>query len=215
MSIAMIASNSCGTSIRSATRARTVYNASGIVQQWLKLNGITGLLHGRDKPSFVTNMREMYHRRILKRYSMPVTQKKESDICFFSSQESATKRFVTQRGPTSTSIESASESPQRSSLALNRRTRRSGRSLYLPLSSMPSASTRRARRVSTVMISSFRHRRDNPTKKLENKLKRIAGGAGSIADAVTSKYGNKCSEGPHCSKWFLHKFSAHFRDDVP
>jgi hypothetical protein len=40
--------------------ARTVYNRIGIVQQWLKLNGITGLLHGRDKPSFVTNMREMY-----------------------------------------------------------------------------------------------------------------------------------------------------------
>lgn len=40
--------------------ARTVYNRIGIVQQWLRLNGITGLLQGRDKPSFVTNMREMY-----------------------------------------------------------------------------------------------------------------------------------------------------------
>lgn len=39
--------------------ARTVYNRIGIVQHWLRLKGITGLLQGRDKPRFVTNMREM------------------------------------------------------------------------------------------------------------------------------------------------------------
>jgi integrase len=40
--------------------ARTVFNRMGIVQQLLKLHGITGLLKGRDKPKFVANIREMY-----------------------------------------------------------------------------------------------------------------------------------------------------------
>lgn len=40
--------------------ARTVFNRMGIVQQLLKLHGITGLLKPRDKPKFVSNVREMY-----------------------------------------------------------------------------------------------------------------------------------------------------------
>jgi len=40
--------------------ARTVFNRMGIVQQLLRLHGITGLLQGRDKPKFVANVRKMY-----------------------------------------------------------------------------------------------------------------------------------------------------------
>jgi integrase/recombinase XerD len=52
-----------------------------------------------------------------------------------------------------------------------------------------------------------------PDKKFENKLKRIARRAGLNCGRCISKFDNKCSEGPHCSKWFLHKFRhyAEFR----
>lgn len=42
------------------SEARTVHNLICIVQQWLKSRRITGLLHGRDKPTFVANMLHMY-----------------------------------------------------------------------------------------------------------------------------------------------------------
>jgi hypothetical protein len=40
--------------------ARTVYNRICIVIQWLKLQGITGLLQSRDMPKYVENVRKMY-----------------------------------------------------------------------------------------------------------------------------------------------------------
>jgi hypothetical protein len=46
--------------------ARTVYNLISIVQQWLRLHGITGLLEGLDKPKFVANIRNMYQPEGLK-----------------------------------------------------------------------------------------------------------------------------------------------------
>lgn len=40
--------------------ARTVFNRMGIVEQLLRLHGITGLLKRGDKPKYVANVREMY-----------------------------------------------------------------------------------------------------------------------------------------------------------
>jgi site-specific recombinase XerD len=45
-----------------------------------------------------------------------------------------------------------------------------------------------------------------PDKKFENKLKRIANRAGLNCGHCVSRHGNKCAAGPHCGKWFLHKF---------
>jgi len=47
--------------------------------------------------------------------------------------------------------------------------------------------------------------RGKPDKKFENKLKRIANRAGLNWHCV-SRHGNRGGEGPHCGKWFLHKF---------
>lgn len=49
-----------------------------------------------------------------------------------------------------------------------------------------------------------------PDKKFENKLKRIACRAGLNCERCISKYGNRCSMGPYCGKWFLHKFRHTF-----
>ena len=48
--------------------------------------------------------------------------------------------------------------------------------------------------------------RGKPDKKFENKLKRIARREGLNCGHCVSRHGNKCAEGPHCGKWFLHKF---------
>ena len=49
-----------------------------------------------------------------------------------------------------------------------------------------------------------------PDKKFENKLKKIANRAGLNCGHCTSRFDNKCSEGPYCGKWFLHKFRHTF-----
>jgi integrase len=40
--------------------ARTAYNRANIVAQFLKLNGVTGLLHKRDWPEYVDAIRKIY-----------------------------------------------------------------------------------------------------------------------------------------------------------
>jgi len=56
----------------------------------------------------------------------------------------------------------------------------------------------------------FPTRPGRPNKKFENRLKRIARRAGLNCGHCVSKHGNKCCEGPHCGKWFLHKFRHTF-----
>jgi integrase len=52
----------------------------------------------------------------------------------------------------------------------------------------------------------FPTERGRPDRKLENKLKRIARRSGLNCGHCLSKHGNRCAEGPHCGKWYLHKF---------
>lgn len=61
--------------------ARTVFNRMGIVQQLLRLNGITGLLQGRDKPKFVANVRKMYEPQELEALFKACTPDEKFFIC--------------------------------------------------------------------------------------------------------------------------------------
>jgi integrase len=49
-----------------------------------------------------------------------------------------------------------------------------------------------------------------PDRKFENKLKRIACRNDLNCGHCESRHRNKCSEGPHCQKWYLHKFRHTF-----
>ncbi|MHB1936078.1 MAG: tyrosine-type recombinase/integrase [Acidobacteriaceae bacterium] len=49
-----------------------------------------------------------------------------------------------------------------------------------------------------------------PDKKHDNKPKKLDYRAGLNCGTCESKHGNKCSDGPYCSQWFLHKFRHTF-----
>src|SRR6266481_5966624 len=51
---------------QSGCSARTAYNRANIVVQFLKLNGVKGLLHKRDWPEYVDAIREIYEADELK-----------------------------------------------------------------------------------------------------------------------------------------------------
>ena len=195
--------------------ARTVYNRIGIVQRWHKLNGITGLLHGRDKPSFVTNMREMYQPEDLEALFRVCDDEEKIRYLFFllTGERDKEVRYTTW-----------------SDIDFNRRSKCVRVTAKKQLGFKPKDKEEREIPVPAALLNALReykarqkgfNRHDlvfptsagQPDKKLENKLKRIAWRGGFNCGHCTSKYGNKCSEGPHCSEWFLHKFRhyAEFR----
>lgn len=51
---------------------------------------------------------------------------------------------------------------------------------------------------------------ESPGTRFENKLKRITRRGDLNCGHCESTHGNKCSGGPHCSKWYLHKFRHTF-----
>lgn len=190
--------------------ARTVYNRIGIVQQWLRLNGITGLLHGRDKPNFVTNMREMYQPEDLEALFKACDAEERIRYLFFllTGERDKEVRYTAW-----------------SDIDFNRKCVRVTAKKQLGFK--PKDKEEREIPVPAALLEALReyksrqaglNRHDllfptsegKPDKKLENKLKRIACRAGLNCGRCTSKYGNQCSEGPYCGKWFLHKFRHTF-----
>ncbi len=190
--------------------ARTVYNRIGIVQQWLRLNGITGLLHGRDKPSFVTNMREMYQPEDLEALFNACDAEERIRYLFFllTGERDKEVRYTAW-----------------SDIDFNRKCVRVTAKKQLGFK--PKDKEEREIPVPSALLDALRdyksrqkgvNRHDlifptsegKPDRKLENKLKRIACRAGLNCGRCTSRYGNKCSEGPYCGKWFLHKFRHTF-----
>ena len=190
--------------------ARTVYNRIGIVQQWLRLNGITGLLHGRDKPNFVTNMREMYQPEDLEALFKACNAEERIRYLFFllTGERDKEVRYTAW-----------------SDIDFNRKCVRVTAKKQLAFKPkdkeereipVPAALLEALREYKNRQTGSNRHdlvfptSEGKPDKKLENKLKRIACRAGLNCGRCTSKYGNQCSEGPYCGKWFLHKFRHTF-----
>ena len=190
--------------------ARTVYNRIGIVQQWLRLNDITGLLHGRDKPNFVTNMREMYQPEDLEALFKACDAEERIRYLFFllTGERDKEVRYTAW-----------------SDIDFNRKCVRVTAKKQLGFK--PKDKEEREIPVPAALLDALReykarhtefNRHDlvfptsegKPDKKLENKLKRIACRAGLNCGRCVSKFGNKCSEGPYCGKWFLHKFRHTF-----
>lgn len=189
--------------------ARTVYNRIGIVQQWLRLNGVTGLLHSRDKPSFVTNMREMYQPEELEallracdpeeriRYLFLLTGERDKEVRYTAWSDIDFSRKCVRV----TAKKRMGFKPKD----------KEEREIPVPASLLDAMREYKARQTGFNRNDLvFPTSEGRPDKKLENKLKRIAWRAGLNCGRCTSKYGNKCSEGPYCGKWFLHKFRHTF-----
>jgi integrase/recombinase XerD len=190
--------------------ARTVYNRIGIVQQWLKLNGITGLLHGRDKPSFVTNMREMYQPEDLEALFPACDPEERIRYLFLLLTGERDKEVRYTSWPDIDFNRKCVRVTAKKQLGFKPKDKEE-REIPVPASLLDALREYKARQTGFNRNDLvFPTSEGRPDKKLENKLKRIAWRAGLNCGRCTSKYGNKCSEGPYCGKWFLHKFRHTF-----
>jgi len=190
--------------------ARTVYNRIGIVQQWLKLNGITGLLHGRDKPSFVTNMREMYQPEDLEALFRSCDPEERIRYLFFLLTGERDKEVRYTSWSDIDFNRKCVRVTAKKQLGFKPKDKEE-REIPVPASLLDALREYKARQTEFNRNDLvFPTSEGRPDKKLENKLKRIAWRAGLNCGRCTSKYGNKCNEGPYCGKWFLHKFRHTF-----
>jgi integrase/recombinase XerD len=190
--------------------ARTVYNLISIVLQWLKLHGVTGLLQGRDKPKFVANIRNMYQPEELESLFRACSPDERMRYLFFLLTG---ERDHEVRNTTWSDIDFNRKCVRvtaRKQLGFKPKDKEE-REIPVPASLFDAL-----REYKTRQTGSNRHdlvfptSQGRPDKKFENKLKKIAYRAGLNCGHCVSRHGNKCGEGPYCSKRFLHKFRHTF-----
>jgi integrase len=188
---------------------RTAYNRANILISFLKLHGVHGLLKKFDWPSFVDQIRPIYQPEELNRlfaactppehllfsaYLLSGFREKElryltwPDVDFRHCVLRVTSKSLWDFRPKDKQ-EREVPVPEALIEALRRRERLQGPNpnrLVFPTES----------RV--------------PDKNHELKLKWVARRAGLNCGTCVSRHGNKCSDGPYCSKFFLHKFRHTF-----
>lgn len=190
--------------------ARTVFNSMGIVEQLLRRNGITGLLQPGDKPKYVEGLREMYQPQDVEALFKACRANERVLYMFFlfTGERDQEVRY--------TSWSDVDFDRKRVRVTAKKR-----------LGFKPKDKEEREVPVPALLITALKEHKarqsepnphnlvfptsnGRPDKKFEQKLKTIARRAGLNCGHCESRYGNKCSEGPHCSKWFLHKFRHTF-----
>ena len=190
--------------------ARTVFNRMGIVQQLLRLHGITGLLKPRDKPKFVANVREMYQPEELEALFRACTPNEKVLYSFFllTGERDKEVRYTTWQDidfPRCCVRVTAKKN-----LGFKPKDKEERE---IPV---PSTLLAALRAYKNRQSGSNPHNLVFPTgpggadRKFENKLKKIARRGGLNCGHCETKHGNRCAEGPHCQKWYLHKFRHTF-----
>jgi len=186
--------------------ARTVFNRMGIVLQLLKLHGIERLLKKGDKPKFVRNVREMYQPDDLEALFAACTADEKVLYLFFLLTGERDKEV---RHTTWADIDRSRNCVRvtaKKQLGFKPKDKEE-REIPVPSSLLEALREYKGRQSGPNPHNLlFPTASGKPDKKFENKLKRIANRAGLNCGHCTSRHGNHCAEGPHCSKWFLHKF---------
>lgn len=188
--------------------ARTVFNRLGIVQQLLNENGIPPLLKKGDKPKWVRKLREMYQPDELEalfracnpdekiRYLyLLLTGKRNQEVRCTSWDDVDFKRQCV-RVSAKKHLDFIPKDKEE-------------REIPVPEQLLAALKEYRARQTGPNPHNLlFPTRNGNPDTKLEEKLKGIAYKAGLNCGRCHGKH--KCSEGPYCSKWIIHKFRHTF-----
>jgi integrase len=188
----------------------TIRNRIAIVEQVLKLNGITGLLHKRDKPVPVRTIREMYQPEDMEALFKACDPDERVRYMFFllSGERDREVRH--------TSWSDIDFNGQCVRVTAKKQLRfkpkdKEEREIPVPQPLMQILRLYKERQSGVNPHNLvFPTDKGKTDKKFENKLKRLAFRSGLNCGHCTSKYGNKCAEGPHCSKWGLHKFRHTF-----
>jgi integrase/recombinase XerD len=190
--------------------ARTVFNRMGIVQQLLKLHGITGLLLSRDKPKWVANVRKMYEPEDLEALFKACTPDERLLYLFFLLTGERDKEV---RYTSWADVDFARKCVRvtaKKQLGFKPKDKEE-REIPVPSSLLDALKVYKARQQTTNPHNLvFPTSQGRPDKNFQNKLKRIVHRFGLNCGHCHSKHGNKCAEGAHCGKWFLHKFRHTF-----
>jgi len=188
---------------------RTAYNRAVIVSQLLKAHGITKLLHNRDWPDYVEPIRAIYEPEeiaALLRACHPT--ERVVYLCYLlTGLRDKEMRYLTWRDiDFRTQVIRVTRKPLYGFKPKNKEERE------VPVPASLIAALKKYKGNRKVLPDSlvFPNESGRPDKRHEFKLKRVAFRAKLNCGQCVSKHGNKCSEGPYCSKFFLHKFRHTF-----
>jgi integrase/recombinase XerD len=186
--------------------ARTVYNRIGIVLQLLNRNGIKGLLLKGDKPKYVENVREMYEPGDLEALFKVCEPDEKMRYLFFLLTGERDKEV---RHTAWSDIDFPRQCVRvtaKKQLGFKPKDKEE-REIPVPASLLAVLKEYKSRQSGPNAHNLvFPTGRGRPDRKFERSLKRIAWRNRLNCWHCISKHGNKCAEGPHCSKWYLHKF---------
>jgi len=190
--------------------ARTAYNRANIVVQFLKLNGVKGLLHKCDWPEYVDAIRKIYDADELNVLFAACHEHERARYLFFllTGERDKEVRFTAwrdidfRRGTVRVTAK-----PQLGFKPKNKEERE----IPVPASLLVALKVYKNRQQGPNPYNLvFPTEEGRPDKNFESKLKNIAKRAGLNCGTCLSQHGNRCSEGPYCSNWFLHKFRHTF-----
>jgi integrase/recombinase XerD len=188
---------------------RTAYNRAVIVSQLLKNNGITKLLSNRDWPEYVEPIRPIYEPEGIRRFSRLAIERER--VLYLSYVLTGVRdkeiRHLSWRDVDfRTHVVRVTWKPLYGFKPKNKEERE----LPVPASLIAALKKYRASQKLNTDGLVFPNESGRPDKRHEFKIKRIAFRAKLNCEQCVSKHGNKCSEGPCCSNFFLHKFRHTF-----
>ncbi|HWZ43063.1 MAG TPA: site-specific integrase [Candidatus Saccharimonadales bacterium] len=190
--------------------ARTAYNRANIVAQFLKLNGVTGLLHKRDWPEYVDAIRRIYEADELNSLFAACKASEKVRYLFFllTGERDKEVRYTAwrdidfRRGTVRVTAK-----PQLAFKPKNKEERE----IPVPASLLEALKAHKAQQTGPNPYNLvFPTEAGHPDKNFESKLKKIANRAGLNCGTCASRHGNRCTEGAFCGNWFLHKFRHTF-----
>jgi integrase len=188
---------------------RTAYNRAVIVSQLLKANGITKLLTNRDWPDYVEPIRSIYEPEEIQALFKACNKgERVLYLCYLlTGLRDKEMRYLTWRD-----IDFRTQVIRVTRKPLYRFKPKNKEEREVPVPASLIAALKKYRGTKKVLPDDlvFPNESGRPDKRHEFKLKRIAFRAKMNCGQCISKHGHKCSEGPHCSKFFLHKFRHTF-----
>jgi integrase len=188
---------------------RTAYNRAVIVSQLLKANGITKLLHNRDWPEYVEPIRPMYEEEEIHALLKACDgDERILYLCYLlTGLRDKEMRYLTWRDiDFRTQVIRVTRKPLYGFKPKNKEERE----VPVPASLIAAFKKYKGSKKPNTDALVFPNESGRPDKRHEFKLKRIAFHAKMNCGQCVSKHGNKCSEGPYCSHFFLHKFRHTF-----
>ena len=180
-----------------------------IVSQLLKANGIVKLLSKRDWPDYIEPIRAIYEPEEIEAVLKACNPtERVLYLCYLlTGLRDKEMRYLTWRDiDFRTHVIRVTEKPLYGFKPKNKEERE------VPVPSSLISALKKYKGNQKLLPDSlvFPNEKGRPDKRHEFKLKRIAYHANLNCGQCVSKHGNKCSEGPYCSKFFLHKFRHTF-----